>query len=53
MFQINIGSIKEQLQNRNVVQVNGKTYPINTGLDNNTVIKWVDIQGSTYSVKLK
>lgn len=53
MFQINIGSIKEQLRNRNVVQVNGKTYPTETGLDNNRVTKWVTINDKTYSVKIR
>jgi len=53
MFQINVGSIEEQLKFRNVVLFNGSTYPVKTGLDNNTVIKWVDIKGSTYSIKIK
>jgi len=53
MFVINVGSVEEQLKQRNVVQVNGKTYPVNTGLDNNIAIKWVDINKKTYSVKIK
>lgn len=53
MFQINIGSIEDQLKTRNVIQINNKTYPVETGLDNNTVIKWVTINDKTYSVKIR
>lgn len=44
--------IKQQLKIHNVVKYQDKSYPVQTGLDNNTTIKWVEIDGITISIFL-
>lgn len=43
-------NIKQQLKTHNVVKYQDRSYPVQTGLDNNTTVKWVDINGITISI---
>lgn len=50
MRKIDKKEIKKQLQKHNVVKYKDKSYPVQIGLDNNTVVRWVDINGITICV---